>query len=127
MRFVILGPPRTKKNHQQIRINRRTGARFIAQADTARSWEEMAVLQLAAQFRKQSASGAAHASAKNLKALFYRERDTGDLGNFLSAACDALERAGIVVNDRLIRGFDGSRLLLDRENPRVELELTEMP
>lgn len=126
MRFTILGPPRTKKNSQQIRINRRTGSRFVAQSDTARAWEEMAVLQLATQFRKQSASGVAHASPKNLKALFYRDRAVGDLGNFLSAACDALERAGVVVNDRLIGGFDGSRLLLDRENPRVELELTDL-
>jgi len=30
-----------------------------------------------------------------------------------------------VENDRLIVSWDGSRLLKDRDNPRVEIEITE--
>lgn len=113
----MLGPPRTKKNHQ--RIGRVHGRPVIFQARTAEAWEEIAVIQLGAVWKRRPPL----AHQVSLRALVYREKDTGDLGNYLAAVCDALERAGIVANDKLIRSFDGSRLLIDRVNPRVELEL----
>ena len=57
-------------------------------------------------------------------AMFYRDRDVGDLNNFTAALADILEKGGVLVNDRLIRSWDGSRLLLDRERPRVEVLLS---
>lgn len=128
LRFVIIGKPYTKKNHQ--RIIRVRGIPRIAQAKTANAWEESAILQLKTQLRTierfyQPASREGDYGC-NLRALVYRDRNIGDLGNFLAAICDALERAGIVANDRLIGGFDGSRLLIDRERPRVEIELTAL-
>ena len=59
----------------------------------------------------------------NLCATVYRAKNVGDLGNYLAAVCDALEKAGVVENDRLIGGFDGSRLLTDPKRPRVEIAL----
>jgi hypothetical protein len=32
----------------------------------------------------------------------------------------------VLADDRQIASWDGSRLLIDRENPRVELEVTPM-
>ena len=127
MRLTILGPPRTKKNHQ--RIIRVKGRPVIVQAKTAEGWEASAVAQLREQHESAKRWGLGlrpglEKMPRSLRALVYRDRKVGDLGNYLAAVCDALERAGVVENDRLIQSFDGSRLLIDRANPRVELEIT---
>ena len=132
IRLVVEGPPRTKKNHQQIRINRRTGKHFVAQADTASAWEEIAVLQLRTQLHraplKSPFDGAVllpyFTRPVNVRALVYRERaGRADLLNYLAAVSDALEAAGVVANDELVAGLDGSRMLIDRARPRVEITL----
>lgn len=64
--------------------------------------------------------------ALNLAAVFYRDRNVGDLVNFVEAACDALETAGVVINDKQIAGLDGCRLDKDATRPRVEMVLTEI-
>lgn len=47
-----------------------------------------------------------------------------DLVGLLQATSDILEKAGILENDRLIIGYDGSRIAgLDKRNPRVEIEI----
>jgi Holliday junction resolvase RusA-like endonuclease len=138
VRFTINGPPRTKKNHQ--RIIRVKGRPVIMQAKTADEWGKAAIAQLLKQNRPglmrtigvDRTKGVVTVGTGpiitpiSLRALVYRDRNVGDLGNYLAAICDALERAGVVVNDRLIQSFDGSRLLIDRKNPRVEIELTPM-
>lgn len=128
MLFVINGRPVTKKNSQRI-MRGKNGQPFVAQSVNAKTWEENAIIQLRTQLyhaRQRGPVAAPLGIPVNLRALVYRERATGDLGNFLSAVCDALERAGVVTNDRLILGFDGSRLRIDRERPRVEIELTAL-
>jgi len=125
MRFLIEGAPRTKKNHQ--RIIRVKGRPVIAQAHTADAWEQTAILQLRAQRPKGMGGGMpTFMTDVNARVLVYRDRAVGDLGNYLAAVCDALERAQVVENDRLIGGFDGSRLLVDRARPRVEIDLTPL-
>jgi Holliday junction resolvase RusA-like endonuclease len=112
--------PRTKKNHARI-VRRKDGTPFVIQAKTSVAWEKAAVLQLQSQRRSPPIT-----TPVNLRALVYREKRIGDLGGFLAAICDALERASIVENDRLILGFDGSRLLHDKVRPRVELYLNPL-
>lgn len=124
MRFIIEGAPRTKKNHQ--RIIRVKGRPVIAQAKTADAWENAAILQLQSQAHGFRGDMRCSGVPLNLRALVYRDANTGDLGNYLAAVCDALERAGVVDNDRWILGFDGSRLLVDRARPRVEIELSPL-
>jgi len=46
-----------------------------------------------------------------------------DLSNLYQLGEDALEKSGILENDRLISGHDGSRRFHDKENPRTEIEL----
>lgn len=117
--FVVLGAPRTKKNSMRIVGGPR--ARLI-QSAAAMRWADGAVLQLRSGWRGRVPL----AAPVNLAARVYRDRATGDLGNYLAAVCDALERAGVVVNDRWITQFDGSRLLVDKRNPRVEIVLTRL-
>lgn len=128
MKLVIEGPPRTKKNHtRRIRRGRRT---FTVQSEAHEMWEVSAIVQLRMQHRRTlvfcaagTAYGATIDAPANMRALVYRERNVGDLLNYLASVSDALERAGVVADDRLIVSVDGSRLLLDRERPRVEIEL----
>lgn len=126
MKLIILGSPRTKKNSQRI-MRSKSGKPFVAQSEQHDAWATAAILQLRSKFMHVRPR---HAGALtidvNLAAKIYRDRPVGDLGNYLAAICDALERAGVVENDRQITGFDGSRLRVDKKNPRVEMELTPM-
>lgn len=91
----------------------------------------------------------------SVKALFYRDRDTGDLLGYLDGLADALQcdqwlcktcrkksyqhycatcpqatmtqcRKGLEVikDDNLIQSWDGSRLDIDRANPRIDVTVT---
>jgi hypothetical protein len=57
-------------------------------------------------------------------ARFYREKRLGDWMGYTQGLADFLEQRGILANDSLISHWDGSRLDLDRRNPRVELTIT---
>ena len=121
MTFTILGPPVTKKNSARIVRNRKTGVPFLLQSKPHEKWVKSAVDQLLGQRREHALTVPVTMAAK-----VYRAKRIGDLGNYLAAVCDALEEAGIVANDRLIQSFDGSRLLHDKENPRVEIQIEPM-
>lgn len=135
--MVIFGAPRTKKNH--TRIIQVKGRPRIVQAASHDAWADGAILQLRANYRRARAMSPKLwlpvdavdpvlplAIPVNLAARVYRDKNVGDLGNYLAAICDALERAGVVENDRLIGGFDGSRLYVDAKNPRVEILLSPL-
>ena len=51
-----------------------------------------------------------------------------DLGNLHAATDDILVKSGVLQDDNsnIVAGHDGSRVLYDKENPRVEIEITEM-
>lgn len=116
-KLVILGPPRTKKTHQ--RILRRKGRPFVMPAATSVAWEQSAVLQLRSQYKRAPITWPV-----NIAARVYRDRAVGDFVGYLQAICDALEKAGVLVNDKFVSTLDGSRLLVDKANPRVEVELS---
>ncbi len=120
MTLTILGPPITKSNHQRI-FRGKGGRPRVAQSAAYVKWETDAIGQLAKQLGPPSPPTNVPVA---LRAIFYRERRTGDLGNFLKSLCDVIERSGIVENDRLIVSFDGCRLAHDKVRPRVEFELT---
>lgn len=73
----------------------------------------------------------------SVKALFYREANVGDATGFYEGLADFLQSpklgkngktvrqgAGIIADDSQIRDWDGSRLLKDADNPRIECEIT---
>lgn len=125
MKLVIEGAPRTKKNSlRRIRRGRHT---FTVPSAAHEAWEASAVPQLMAQFRAWARGlpmGTPVDFVLNMRALVYRDRAVGDLLNYLAAVSDALERAGVVADDKLIVSVDGSRMHIDRDRPRVEIELT---
>ena len=67
--------------------------------------------------------------ACNVKCLFYMPTHRRvDLTNLLESADDVLVHYGILIDDnsQIIVGHDGSRVLYDKENPRTEIEITEI-
>ncbi len=51
-----------------------------------------------------------------------------DLANLIEATTDILVHAGVLADDnsRIVAAHDGSRVLIDRKNPRAEITITEM-
>ena len=127
MTFTIEGAPRTKKNSlRRIRRGRRT---FTVPSAAHEAWLAHAVPQLRRQWHPRAEDTSLDLAVDvpvNMRALVYRDRAVGDLLNYLAAISDALEAAGVVADDKLLLGLDGSRLLLDRKRPRVEIELTPL-
>lgn len=126
MRLTIIGAPRTKKNSSR-RIKR--GKRvFTVPSEAAVEWQSEAISQLVQQYRKRPIAGPV-----SVKALIYRETDVGDLVGYQQAIGDALQGGHgkskipcVLVDDKQIGSWDGSRRLIDRANPRVEIEIEPM-
>lgn len=119
--YTLLGPPRTKKNSQQIR---RTvaGRPFVAPSKAFAAYERSCLAQIKTPHRPVSA-------AVNVKCVYYMPtKRRVDLTNLLEATDDILVRAGVLADDcaSVVAGHDGSRVLLDRQRPRVEITITEM-
>lgn len=65
----------------------------------------------------------------NCECIFYMDaRRKVDLANLLNAVDDAMVKAGLIIDDNrdIIAGHDGSRVLYDKANPRIEITITEL-
>jgi len=119
--LIIMGAPRTKKNSSRI-LRSRAGKPFLMPSKTFEDYQRDALWQL----KRTWGTWPALAVPVEVTALFYRERNTGDLNNYIQALADILEKAKVVVNDRQIKSWDGSRLLIDRAQPRVQVTIRSM-
>lgn len=121
MRFTLTGKPITKKNHQRI-VN--AGGRMrIIQAEAYLKYRDACKWQINV-LRMNSMR---IASPVNLKCVYYMPtRHRVDLVNLLEATCDILVDAGVLSDDncKIIVSHDGSRVLYDKDRPRVEIEIT---
>ena len=119
--YTIYGPPRTKKNSQQIRRTA-AGRPFVAPSKAFVEYERSCLAQIKTPYRPLSAP-------VNVKCVYYMPtKRRVDLTNLLEATDDILVKAGVLADDcaAVVAGHDGSRVLLDRQRPRVEIEITEM-
>lgn len=122
-KIVLKGRPITKKNSQQISINRRTGRRFVRPSKAYTEYEEACLWQL------KTYRGPKFTGPVEVKALYYmpNRRSWPDLIGLLQATSDILESAGIIQDDKLIVSYDGSRIVgIDKQNPRAEITITEV-
>jgi Holliday junction resolvase RusA-like endonuclease len=120
--IIIPGRPTTKKNSQQIFINKHTHRPFISQSDTYKNYEELCLWYL--RKYKQRYEDKVH-----IQALYWmpNKRSWPDLIGLLQATCDILQKAQIITNDRYVDSLDGSRIVgVDRDNPRCEITITEV-
>lgn len=135
--FTIAGPPRTKKTHNRIvRVGRFVK---ILPSEQYEHWFADAMKQ-APLIRRHledlhalslPLTGKIHIAAK-----FYRDAARGDLLGYAQGLADYLQEprmsrdgkvsrdgAGIILNDSQIVSWDGTRLLVDAGNPRIEVEV----
>lgn len=119
---VIPIEPRSKKNSQQICINPRTKRPFVKQNDKY------------VQFEKDCGFFLKHKPPApidypvNVKCIFYRStRIRCDLVNLQEAILDVLTRYGIIQDDNfnIVATMDGSTVLIDKDNPRIEITITK--
>lgn len=116
LHFTIPIQPISKKNSQQILINRATGRPFIAPSKHFKEYERAAMWFIPKNI---------YISAPvNIKCLFYMQtRRKCDLTNLLEAIDDVMVKAGLLADDNftIIQSHDGSRVLYDKEKPRTEI------
>lgn len=121
IRFTIPLPPVSKKNSQQILINRTTGKPFIAPSKKFTEYEQAALWFIPKRVRIDC--------AVNIECHFYMEtRRKVDLTNLLEAIDDIMVKAGLLVDDNftIIQSHDGSRVFYDKNAPRTEICITKV-
>lgn len=120
-KFTIPVKPRTKKNHGQL-VTLKTGRQLML---PSKAYQEF-LKDIIAFFKHQDF--VIIDKPINLKCLFYKDKNyKSDLTGYLQAIQDALVDVGFLEDDnsRIVVSTDGSRVYLDRENPRIEIEITE--
>lgn len=118
--ITIYGRPITKKNNSQIVINKKTGRPFIIPSRQYKQYEEMAGWQIKCKDLMID-------YPVNVKCLYYMPtKHRVDLVNLLEATCDILVRYKVLKDDdsKIVASHDGSRVLYDKSDPRVEIEIT---
>jgi hypothetical protein len=115
--FVLYGPPRTKKTHNRVVFRKGRpkvlpSAAWCAWLDALRETGQLPAVEMLP------------ARPYNCRALFWRDRDAGDSQGFYQGLADVLQEGGVVPDDKWLVAWNGSRLLVDRACPRVEVTLT---
>ena len=121
LKFTIPLAPITKKNSQRILKNRRTKAHFVAPSEQYEIYEAAALWYVPRR-------SAPIDSPVNVKCIFYMPTARScDLTNLEEAIDDILVKAGLLADDnyKIVAAHDGSRVRIDRQKPRTEIEITE--
>ena len=122
MKFTIPIAPVTKKNHQQIFVNRKTGKPFVTPSPQYKQYQKDCGYFIR---RPDTPIG----YKVNVKAIYYMPtRRRVDLTNLHEALHDVLVHYGVVADDNsnIIHSTDGSYVDYDKENPRTEVEITKL-
>lgn len=125
MKLTIYGNPVTKKNSQRIlykftKFGRKTP--FIAPSKAYVDYETDCLRQIK---RPRSPISA----RVNVRCVYYMKTARRvDLANLIEATTDILVKARVLEDDnsKIVAAHDGSRVELDRKNPRVEIWIEEM-
>jgi len=121
-RYLIPGNPVTKKNSPRI-IRLGNGHTIIKPSKNFEDYEDKALYFL------QPKPEIPILYPVNVQCIYYMQtRRVVDLANLLSATDDILVDGRILQDDNrnILAGHDGSRVFYDKENPRVEILITQM-
>lgn len=118
--FTIPLTPVTKKNSQRIVM--RGGRPIILPSEKYKEYEESALYLIP---KRQTPID----FPVNVKCIFYMPTNrVCDLTNHLEAIDDVMMKAGILKDDnyKIVASHDGSRVMVDRDRPRTEVEISEI-
>ena len=124
-RLTILGVPRVKKNNQAVVLARsRSGKTFPKKVDTPayKRWHSTAVPQINLQKPTLEID-----FPINLACKFYMDTAVKvDLSALYEGIQDVLVELNVLTDDNyfIVASHDGSRVFIDRDNPRMEIEIT---
>lgn len=120
IRIVYPGKPVTKKNHQRILKNRRTGQSFISQSNAYLAYEQQCIRNT-----PQHSRWKIDTPCRVTCVYYMPDKRRVDMTNLLAATHDILVKAGVLADDnsRIIQSVDGSRVEMDKAQPRVEVEV----
>lgn len=119
---VIPIEPRSKKNSQEICINRKTHRPFVKQSERYIQFEKECGYYL------NNKPPAPIDYPVNCKYIMYRSTNrVFDALNGCEAIDDVLVKYGILADDnfKIVVGHDGTRVRVDKENPRIEITITK--
>lgn len=122
MKIVIPITPRSKKNSQQIIYNTRTKRPMIIQSKLYTNFERECGLYL-----KKYKCNIDYSI--NLKIEFYvPDKRRRDIANYIEAIQDISVKYEVLRDDNynIVYSLDGTRIYVDKENPRVEIEITKI-
>ena len=122
LKLTIPGNPITKKNHSRI-INVKGRPMLIPSAQY-KDYEKDFIKECKA----QKVWALELDKPLTVKCSYYMEtRRKVDLSNLLNGTDDALIAAQVIKDDNccIIVSHDGSRIYYDKENPRVEIEISD--
>ena len=122
LEFTIPVAARTKKNHGQI-VTLKTGRTMMLPSKQYREFEKEVVNFINKEFPNIEPID----KPINLCCTFYKDKDyKADLMGYMQAIQDALVKAKLLLDDnhKIVASTDGSKVLLDRKNPRVEVSIT---
>ena len=115
-KFTINIAPITKKNHQMIVINPKTGKRMVMPSKEYRQYEKDAMWFMP---RIPTID-----EPVNIKAVFYMPtKRKCDLVNLQEALLDVLVKYGVIADDNytIVHSMDGSYVDYDKERPRTDV------
>lgn len=124
MKLTITGAPRTKKNSRE-HFNV-PGRGLVPMPSKAwRAWVQSARLLDGNGLDINPYRPLIPDIALNCRATFYRDARRGDAVGFYQGLADLLEKRRVISNDAQLVSWDGTRLAIDRDNPRTEISLEQ--
>ena len=119
--LTIFGNPRPKKNNMRP-ARRRNGSLMLIQSQNYIDFASSAKPQLLQQYKDNAID-----YAVNVKLIYYRaDNRRTDLVNLQNATLDILVDANVLADDnyKIVTSTDGSRVYVDKDNPRTEIYIT---
>lgn len=120
IKFTIPLTPVTKKNSQRIVF--RGGKPCILPSEKYKEYESIALWYIPKR-------GTPIDFPVNVKCTFYMPTHRQcDLTNHLESIDDVMVKAGLLKDDnyKILASHDGSRVQVDKNNPRTEVEITKL-
>ena len=122
MKIIIPLQCRSKKNSQQIYINKKTNKPFVSQSEIYKEFE-----QNCGYFLKKYQSNINYPI--NLKCTFYvKDKRKRDIVNLLNAIQDILVKYKVIADDNynIVQSVDGSRIIYEKGREETIIEINKI-